>query len=198
MSTLKSHVACPKHTLHTLLRQTDLDEGSIHTRYIKFRKEYPTGFIGPSALTSLCQRILSKEESEAFVSKIFQLYGHHKAVGWSCRLIGFREVILATENLKCLNNPEKLLRWIFRVYDYKGVGKINVHAMPNMIVQLIKLCTDAKEEEIREDILPIIVRQIGPYERHNISEEEFVFDCLNNEELYALLKQSSSMHMMQY
>ncbi len=43
VSTLKSSIACPSHLLRVLLKQTDLDEPSIHSRYMRFRKEFPTG-----------------------------------------------------------------------------------------------------------------------------------------------------------
>ncbi len=43
VSTLKSSIACPSHMLKVIMKQTDLDEPSIHSRYMRFRKEFPTG-----------------------------------------------------------------------------------------------------------------------------------------------------------
>ncbi len=84
VSTLKSSIACPSHMLKVIMKQTDLDEPTIHSRYMRFRKEFPTGFISHNALLALCNRALSKEESEVLVDAIFALYGR-KRKGWHTR-----------------------------------------------------------------------------------------------------------------
>jgi len=61
---LKSSIACPSHLLRVIMKQTDLDEPSIHSRYMRFRKEFPTGFISQKALYALCQSALGEEESK--------------------------------------------------------------------------------------------------------------------------------------
>lgn len=59
--------------LQVLLRQTSLDEPAIHVRYMRFRQDYPTGFIGPAALNELCaSHLTSEEERQGFVSLVFR------------------------------------------------------------------------------------------------------------------------------
>lgn len=133
------------------------DEASIHTRYMKFRMMYPTGFIGPHVLRELCIDVLNESECEKFVNmvinkwlnaryfaetyfkyffQVFQLYGHQKR-GWGAKLIGFREVILATESLNKLKEPFDILQWLFRIFDAEGKGELPVSRLKEIIKQII-------------------------------------------------------------
>ncbi len=58
----------------------------------------------------MCLRALSKEEAEVLVEAIFSLYGRRRK-GWHSKFIGFREVVLATECMRNLSRPEKVLRY---------------------------------------------------------------------------------------
>ena len=70
--------------------------------------------------------------------------------------------------------------------------------MPHMLsIHLIfflrySLCVCLKENECLEDIVKEIVADydISPYEDNLISEEEFVYDCLQNPQLHILLQNS--------
>ena len=42
------------------------DEATIHTRYMKFRLMYPTGFVGPHVLRELCIDVLNESECGMF------------------------------------------------------------------------------------------------------------------------------------
>ena len=48
------------------------DEATIHTRYMKFRLMYPTGFVGPHVLRELCIDVLSESECENFVNMVMR------------------------------------------------------------------------------------------------------------------------------
>ena len=62
-------------------------------------------------------------------------------LGWGSRLIGFREVILATENLQTLDAPVKVLRWIFKVYDFDAKGYIPVTDIESIVQHIIRCRT---------------------------------------------------------
>ncbi len=89
-----------------------------------------------TALLSLCSRALSKEESEVLVETIFALYGRRRK-GWHARFMGFREVILATECMRNLSRPEKVLRWIFKVNDFNGSGAVKVSSLKDIVGQIL-------------------------------------------------------------
>jgi hypothetical protein len=95
-SILKGAIGCPTHLLKVVSAQTDLSEPQIHVRYIKFRIQYPTGFVGPHILRNLLLDVLSEKECDEYVDMVFKIYGQRKK-GWGAKLIGFREVVLATE-----------------------------------------------------------------------------------------------------
>ena len=60
-----------------------------------------------------------------------------KKRGWGSKLIGFREVLLATEGISKLSKPDEILRWIFRVYDPRAIGEISVYKLDSMINSIL-------------------------------------------------------------
>jgi Ca2+-binding EF-hand superfamily protein len=114
--------------------------------------------------------------------------------GWSARLIGFREVILATENVQNLDDPVKVLRWLFKIYDFDARGQIHVSHIKSIVQQIISLCiSHPKDEASKEDLCEAILSDFEPvpYETPFITEEEFVFDSLRNELLFSVLREST-------
>ena len=67
---------------------------------------------------------------------LFRLFGVKKR-GWGAKLIGFREVLLATEGISKLSKPDEILRWIFRVYDQHAVGEISVYKIESMMNSIL-------------------------------------------------------------
>jgi Ca2+-binding EF-hand superfamily protein len=57
--------------------------------------------------------------------------------GWGAKLIGFREVILATENIYSLREPADILQWIFRIYDSEAAGELPVRKLTDIIKRII-------------------------------------------------------------
>ena len=57
--------------------------------------------------------------------------------GWGAKLIGFREVVLATENIHCLREPSDILQWVFRIYDSEAAGELQVKKLKDIILQII-------------------------------------------------------------
>ena len=66
----------------------------------------------------------------------FRLFGVKKR-GWGAKLIGFREVLLATEGISKMSKPDEILRWIFRVYDQHAVGEISVYKIESMMNSIL-------------------------------------------------------------
>ena len=80
---------------------------------------------------------MNEEDCDYYVESVFKLYGERKKgmsvcmyliftlgiscllkdlkkmfyIGWAAKLLGFREVILATESIPYLNQPDKVLRY---------------------------------------------------------------------------------------
>ena len=50
-------------------------------------------------------------------------------------------MILATENINNLDDPVKVLRWIFKVYDFDAKGYIPVTDIESIVQQIIR-CLD--------------------------------------------------------
>ena len=105
--------------------------------YLPIQKQFAiSGYVGPHVLRNLCINIMNEEDCDYYVESVFKLYGERKkgmhvclhvpnfyiiscllkkilkifCIGWAAKLLGFREVILATESIPYLNQPDKVLR----------------------------------------------------------------------------------------
>jgi len=100
VSNLKSQLGCPSKLVEALKKQTNMSESQIHVRYLMFRSQYPSGYVGQKVLRDIClDAQLNEEECDDYVGMVFRLFGVKKR-GWGAKLIGFREVLLATEGLE--------------------------------------------------------------------------------------------------
>ena len=140
-SSLKTSISCPTHLLRAIKRQTNLDEHTIHVKYFKFRMRYPAGFVGKNVLVEMClKENPNQQDCEKFVETVFKLFGRSQPGyrGWGSRLIGFREVTLATENINKLKKPKDILTWIFRVFDSRGQGCIETERILELVDHIIQ------------------------------------------------------------
>ena len=45
---------------------------------------------------------------------------------------------MATENVQNLDDPVKVLRWIFKIYDFDARGHIHVNNIKSIVEQIIR------------------------------------------------------------
>jgi len=212
VSHLKTQLGCPSKLVEALKKQTNMSESQIHVRYLMFRSQYPSGYVGQKVLRDIClEAQLNEEECDDYVGMVFRLFGVKKR-GWGAKLIGFREVLLATEGISKMSKPDEILRWIFRVYDQHAVGEISVYKIESMMNSILccccyccppfptfrptrhaNLCVRLKNKgNALDELKGEILRQFAmkPYDGDLISEEEFIYDGLNIEPLYQVLTNS--------
>jgi len=100
---------------------------------------------------------------------------------------------LATEYARNLSCPERVLRWIFKVNDFNSSSSIDVETLEDVACQILGLCMTKPEDPVVEKAI-VAATMCGftqtPYPKRYLSEEEFVFDCLNNDVIYDLLAKS--------
>ena len=71
--TLKTQVGCPSNLLQVLLKQTNMSESQIHVRYLMFRSQYPTGYVGQKVLRDICLKANLKEsDCDDYVGMVFR------------------------------------------------------------------------------------------------------------------------------
>ncbi|XP_040563280.1 uncharacterized protein [Lepeophtheirus salmonis] len=175
---------CPPNLLRVLLKQTKMDEFTIHSKYSKFKEEYPTGFIGHSQLS------LENKNEDMIVDTIFDICARNKGT-WENKLIGFREVILASEMKDNIQGPKSVLQWVFRIYDVHGEGKIKCKDIPNIFQQILRLCTYSDDCNSSNETFNEILRQFPTLtSQENITEEEFIYDALQINKLHTILENS--------
>ena len=88
---------------------------------------------------------------------------------------------LVLENLPMLSSVSGVLRWMFRFYDREGRDALELSQLRLVIKDSLAFISDKHlTEDFLSDILDAYYSSL--YAEHNllVSEEEFVFDFLNN------------------
>ena len=95
--------------------------------------------------------------------------------------------MLATENLAKLNTAAGQLRWMFRLHDGDGDGKVEVGTMSRILVSLLTF--RGVEGEQCEGLVQAAMTgyNLSHYEEENmmVTEEEFVYDSNSNRLLFS-------------
>ncbi|CAF3958770.1 unnamed protein product [Rotaria sp. Silwood2] len=108
--------------------------------------------------------------------------------------IDFKEFLQAI-NITSQGTPDKKLEMAFRMYDCNGDGSIDENEMRRIISAIYELIgdeIDKKERQIEaEERAMNIFTMMDKNSDGILSREEFVDGCLNDEQLYQLLTQSS-------
>ena len=76
--------------------------------------------------------LIDKENQSLLINRIEFLICNH---------LIFWKVMLATENLSKLSTECGQIRWMFRLHDYNGDGKVPVSVMPKIIKSFLSFNT---------------------------------------------------------
>eukprot|EP00094_Tigriopus_californicus_P004002 TCALIF_03855-PA protein Name:"Protein of unknown function" AED:0.10 eAED:0.19 QI:0/0/0/0.5/1/1/2/0/220 len=190
ISELKGNVACPGHFLKCLLKQTNLDESTLHLRYLKFRKVNPSGFMSLPTLKSQCIDVMDDAKKVPWVNLAFEILARDKQ-GWGTKMIGFREVLLMSESLHHLHQAQHFFHWVFRMHDTNAAGEIPISMFGPILEQLIDLMSNEpiSKSSLTESATNVLSTMVEfPYRTNLITEDEFVYDMLHNRRVGTLLR----------
>ena len=128
--------------------------------------------------------IFPRDNGKIIADLIFGTFDKDKN-GW----IDFNEFIIAT-HCTATSSPEDKLHWVFQMYDKDGSNSIQLSEMVELFGTLY--LNEGLEEDLATERAEKIFSLLDINNDGDITEDEFVRGCLQDEELVELLSDKSS------
>jgi len=183
----KKKTATPELTeedIEFLVTNTNFSEADIKEWFREFIMDCPEGILTKAKVMEMLTFILPSENGKIIADLIFGTFDKDKN-GW----IDFNEFIIAT-HCTATSSPEDKLHWVFQMYDTDGSNSIQLSEMMEMFGTLY--LNEGLDEELAVERAQKIFSFLDINNDGDITEDEFVRGCLQDEELVALLSDKSS------
>ena len=183
----KKKTVCPELTeedLEFLVKNTDFSEANIKEWFREFIMDCPEGILTKVKVMEMLTIILPRDNGKIIADLIFSTFDKDKN-GW----IDFNEFIIAT-HCTATSSPEDKLHWVFQMYDTDGSNSIQLSEMMELFGTLY--ISEGLDEELAVERAQKIFSFLDINNDGDITEDEFVRGCLQDEELVELLSDKSS------
>jgi len=183
----KKKTATPELTeedLDFLVKNTNFSAGDIREWFREFIMDCPEGILTRVKVMEMLTFILPRDNGKIIADLIFSTFDSDKN-GW----IDFKEFIIAT-HCTATSSPEDKLHWVFQMYDKDGSNSIQLSEMMELFGTLY--LNEGLEEELATERAEKIFSMLDVNNDGDITEDEFVRGCLQDEELVELLSDKTS------
>ena len=144
----------------------------------------PEGILTKVKVMEMLTFILPRDNGKIIADLIFSTFDKDKN-GW----IDFNEFIIAT-HCTATSSPEDKLHWVFQMYDKDGSNSIQLSEMVELFGTLY--LNEGLEEDLATERAEKIFSLLDINNDGDITEDEFVRGCLQDEDLVELLSDKSS------
>ena len=168
--------------IEALMKTSGMNKEQVKDAFDSFVLEHPNGKLKRKDFRDMMTKAIPKKDARKMEKHVFRMYDdNHDGV------IDFTEFMLVFHILS-EGTPEDVLTKIFRVFDVNGDGAISVKEMSKLIKDMYGLL---KEEDpnigARELIAKSAFAEMDKNEDGEVSEEEFVKACMDQEEISKML-----------
>merc|ERR1712228_316647 len=172
-----------KEDLDFLVSNTHYSADIITDWYKGFKQDCPDGKLDPNAFMKIYSKVLPMGNASEFCDHVFRTFDTDKN-GY----IDFKEFLLAID-VTSAGTPEEKLKWAFRMYDVDGNGVIDLEEMTKIVQAIYDMLgagavkpTDTAKERAKN-----IFNRMDENKDGNLTEEEFLKGCLQDDELSKML-----------
>ena len=144
----------------------------------------PDGLLTKEKVLSMLMIILPRENGQIVADLIFTAFDKDKN-GW----IDFNEFIIAT-HCTATSSPKDKLHWVFQMYDKDKSQTIQLGEMVELFGTLY--LNEGLEKDLAVDRAMAIFSTLDINNDGDVTEEEFVRGCLEDEDLVRALSDKSS------
>ena len=169
--------------LEFLKANTGYDESTIKQSHKTFLKECPNGRLTPDIFIDLYKRDIWRGNAEQYCEHVFRTFDTDQN-----GVIDFEEFLLAMY-VTSSGTAEEKLTWAFKMYDVDGNGTID----PDEMLKVVQAIYGMRREDATEptSVADERARKIFLRMDENgdgqLTEEEFLRGCLEDDELSKLL-----------
>ena len=169
--------------LEFLKSYTRYDEATIKQFHKNFMKDCPTGQLTPDKFIDLYKMFIWRGNAEQYCEHVFRTFDTDQN-----GVIDFEEFLLAMY-VTSSGTAEEKLTWAFKMYDVDGNGTID----PDEMLKVVQAIYGMRREDATEptSVADERARKIFLRMDENgdgqLTEEEFLRGCLEDDELSKLL-----------
>ena len=167
-----------------LVDNTSFTEDAIREWFREFIMDCPDGLLTKEKVLSMLMIILPRENGQIVADLIFTAFDKDKN-GW----IDFNEFIIAT-HCTATSSPKDKLHWVFQMYDKDKSQTIQLGEMVELFGTLY--LNEGLEKDLAVDRAMAIFSTLDVNNDGDVTEDEFVRGCLEDEDLVRALSDKSS------
>ena len=174
-----------RESLQFLLSNTRYDEKTILEWKKGFDRDCPDGKMNPAKLLDISSVFYSQQKAADFIEEIFDTHDKEN-IGF----ITFTQFLLAintTPNIP-LGNPEKMVKWAFRLFD-KGYGILDNVEFNDMVRYMFE-ALDNMSDKVEERASAIFAK-LDENNDGCLTEEDCIRGILTDKILFQILIQSN-------
>lgn len=170
--------------LEFLVDNTSFSADAIKEWFREFIMDCPDGVLTKEKVLSMLMIILPRENGQIVADLIFTAFDKDKN-GW----IDFNEFIIAT-HCTATSSPKDKLHWVFQMYDKDKSQTIQLAEMVELFGTLY--LNEGLEKDLAVDRAMAIFSTLDVNNDGDVTEDEFVRGCLEDEDLVRALSDKSS------
>ena len=168
---------------------TRYEEKTLHAWFKWFNKECRNGQVTQEKFVDMYKMLFPGGNAEKFCNYVFKTYDTN-SIGY----LDFNQFIIAIDTTKTESAEEKL-KMAFRMYDLDGNGGLDLDEMIKIVEDIYAMqrvysklgANNAKPTKTAEEQASDIFAQIDEDGDGNVTEEEFLAGCLENENLFKMM-----------
>ncbi|CAG0912728.1 unnamed protein product [Notodromas monacha] len=189
MGCFGSKAKLSKEDIEFLQRKTRYDEETIKKWYKGFQQDCPNGKLTPAKFVDMYKMLFPSGDGEEFCDHAFRTFDTDKN-GY----IDFKEFLLAID-VTSAGTPQEKLKWAFRMYDVDGNGVIELNEMKKIVQAIYDMLganSANRPADSAEARAKIIFERMDENHDGQLTEEEFLHGCMEDEELSKILSPLTS------
>ena len=169
--------------LEFLKAYTRYDEATIKEFHKSFMEDCPTGQLTRDKFIDLYKMLIWTRNAEQYCEHVFRAFDIDQN-----GVIEFDEFLLAL-HVTSAGTAEEKLTWAFRMYDVDGNGVIDPEEMLKVVQAIYDMLREDATEpmSMAEERARKIFRRMDVNRDGQLTEEEFLRGCLEDDELSKLL-----------
>ena len=157
------------------------DENTMKEWYKGFKQDCPNGHLTPIKFVDIYKLFFPIGNAEQFCDHVFRTFDTDKK-GY----IDFKEFLLAID-VTSTETPKEKLKWAFRMSDVDGNGVIDLELMTKIVQAIYYMLGFVKPTYTAEEMAKNIFTRMDENNDGNLTEEEFLKGCLQDDELSKML-----------